>query len=148
MGCGHVATVWRKPSCSREECVVSLLSHARLSVTPWTVALQVSLSIEILQARISGVGCHTLLQEFFPTQRSNPGVLHCRWIFLQTESPGKPKNIGECSLTLLQGIFPTQELNQGLLHYRQILYQLSYKTVQKRAQRGEERREKWYYLGL
>ena len=68
--------------------------------------------------------------------------------FLPTESPGKPKNIGVCSLTLLQGIFPTQDLNQGLLHCRQILYQLSYKTVQKRAQRGEERREKWYYLGL
>ena len=26
------------------------------------------------------VGCHALLQEIFPTQRSNPGVLLCRWI--------------------------------------------------------------------
>jgi len=66
---------------------------------------------------------------------------------LPTESPGKPKNIGVVSLTLLQGIFPTQESNWGLLHCRQILYQLSYKTVQRRTQRGEGR-EKWYYLGL
>ena len=28
----------------------------------------------------TGVGCHCLLQEIFPTQESNPGLLHCRWI--------------------------------------------------------------------
>ena len=28
----------------------------------------------------TGVGCHALLQEIFPTQGSNPGVLLCRWI--------------------------------------------------------------------
>ena len=26
----------------------------------------------------TGVGCHSLLQGIFPTQRSNPSVLHCR----------------------------------------------------------------------
>ena len=26
----------------------------------------------------TGVGCHFLLQVFFPTQGSNPGLLHCR----------------------------------------------------------------------
>ena len=26
----------------------------------------------------TGVGCHFLLQEIFPTQGSNPGLLHCR----------------------------------------------------------------------
>ena len=28
----------------------------------------------------TGVGCHFLLQGIFPTQESNPGVLHCRQI--------------------------------------------------------------------
>ena len=28
----------------------------------------------------TGVGCHALLQEIFPTQRTNPGLLHYRWI--------------------------------------------------------------------
>ena len=28
----------------------------------------------------TGVGCHTLLQGIFPTQGSNPGLPHCRWI--------------------------------------------------------------------
>ena len=27
-----------------------------------------------------GVGCHALLQGIFPTQESNPGLPHCRWI--------------------------------------------------------------------
>ena len=34
----------------------------------------------ILQARILGVGCHSLLQGIFPTQGSNLGLLHCRQI--------------------------------------------------------------------
>ena len=28
----------------------------------------------------TGVGCHALFQGIFPTQGSNPGLLHCRWI--------------------------------------------------------------------
>ena len=28
----------------------------------------------------TGVGCHALLQGIFPTQESNPLLLHCRWI--------------------------------------------------------------------
>ena len=31
--------------------------------------------------KYTGVGCHALLQGVFPTQGSNPGLLHCRWIF-------------------------------------------------------------------
>ena len=27
-----------------------------------------------------GVACHALLQRIFPTQESNPDLLHCRWI--------------------------------------------------------------------
>ena len=74
----------------------------------------------------TGVGSLSLLQGIFPTQGSNPGLLHCSWIFLPVEPPGKPKNTGMGSLSLLQLIFPIQELNQGLLHCGQILYQLSY----------------------
>ena len=68
----------------------------------------------------------SLLQGIFPTQGLNTGLLHCRRIFLPSESPGKPKYTGAGSLNLLQGIFLTQESNQGHLHYRRILYRLSY----------------------
>ena len=72
----------------------------------------------------TGVGCHVLLQGIFPTQRSNPGLPHCRWTL--SEPPGKPMNTGVGSVPHLQGIFPTQESNWGLLNCRQTLYQLSY----------------------
>src|SRR5574337_1228739 len=37
----------------------------------------------------TGVDCHFLLQGIFPTQGSNPGLLHCRQT-LTSEPPGKP----------------------------------------------------------
>ena len=40
----------------------------------------------------TGVGCHAFLQGIFPTQRSNPGLSHRRWIL--SELPGKPKDLG------------------------------------------------------
>ena len=38
----------------------------------------------------TGVGCHVLLQGIFPTQGSNPGLLHCRWIRYQMSYQGSP----------------------------------------------------------
>ena len=75
----------------------------------------------------TGVGI-SLLQGIFPTQGSNPGLLHCRWILYQLSHKGSPRiqNTGVGSLSLLQGILPTQGSNRGLLHCRWILYQLSY----------------------
>ena len=46
-----------------------------------------------------------------PTQGSNLGLLHYRWILL-SEPSGKPKNTGMGSLSCLQWIFPTQEPNR------------------------------------
>ena len=42
----------------------------------------------------TGVGSHSLLQRIFPTQGSNPGLLHCRWILYQLsyESEGMHSN--------------------------------------------------------
>ena len=72
----------------------------------------------------TGVGSFSLLQGIFPTQGSNPGLPHCKWILYQLGPQGKPKNTGVGSLSLLQEIFPTQGSNPGLLHCRQILYHL------------------------
>ena len=35
--------------------------------------------------------CHALLQEIFPTQGSNPGLLHCRWILYHLSHQGSPR---------------------------------------------------------
>ena len=36
----------------------------------------------------TGVGCHALLQGIFPTQGSNPGLPHCRWILYHLSHRG------------------------------------------------------------
>ena len=38
----------------------------------------------------TGVGCHALLQGIFPTQGSNPGLLHCRQILYHLSHQGNP----------------------------------------------------------
>ena len=44
---------------------------------PWTVAYQAPPSMDS-PGKSTGVGCHFLFQGTFPTQGSNPGLLHCR----------------------------------------------------------------------
>ena len=39
----------------------------------------------------TGVGCHSLLQRIFPTQRLNLGFLHCRWILHHLSHQGSPR---------------------------------------------------------
>ena len=45
----------------------------------------------------TGVGSLSLLQWIIPTQGSNPGLPHCRWILYQLSYPGKPQvHLGCC----------------------------------------------------
>ena len=39
----------------------------------------------------TGVDCHAFLQGIFPTQGSNPGLLHCRYILYRLSHQGSPK---------------------------------------------------------
>ena len=39
----------------------------------------------------TGVGCHAVLQGIFPTQGSNPGLLHCRQILYHLSHQGSPR---------------------------------------------------------
>ena len=71
----------------RESVNFSVLSDP--FTTPWTAAHQTPLSMNS-PGKNTGVGCHFLLQGTFPTQRLNPGLLHCRQILLPSEPTGKP----------------------------------------------------------
>ena len=52
-----------------------------LFATPWTVCSPPGSSVHgDSPGKNAGVGCHALLQGIFPTQVSNPGLPHCRWI--------------------------------------------------------------------
>ena len=44
----------------------------------------------------TGMGCRALLWGIFPTEGSNPGLQHCRWILYNLSHQGSPK----CNYTL------------------------------------------------
>ena len=67
---------------------VKSLSRVRLFATPWTTcSLPASFIHGIFQARV--LSCHCLLQKIFPTQRSNPGLPHCRLCHLSHQRSSK-----------------------------------------------------------
>ena len=70
------------------------------------------------------MGSHSLLQGIFPTQGSNPDLLHCREILSHLSHWGSPK-ITDCCF-LLQGIFPTQGSNSCLLRCQAKSFPLSH----------------------
>ena len=61
-------------------------------IEPRSPALQVDSLLSELPEKPNnhGVGSLSLLQGNFPSQESNHGLLHCRWILLTAELPGKP----------------------------------------------------------
>ena len=67
---------------------VKMLVAQMCPAAPWTITHQAPLSMEFSrQEHCSG---KTFLSSGdLPTQGSNPGLLHCRWILYQ-EPPGKP----------------------------------------------------------
>ena len=53
------------------------------------------------------VHCHALLQGIFPTQGSNPGIPHCRWILYHLSYKGSPSQTEKekyCMTLLICGI--------------------------------------------
>ena len=63
-----------------------LLCRVRLFVTPWTSAWN-------SPGQNTGVGSLSLLQGIFPTQGSNPGLPHCRWILYRMSHKGSPMQL-------------------------------------------------------
>ena len=63
------------------------LSCVWLSATPWTIQ-----TMEFSRPD-PGVSSLSLLQGTFPTQGSNPGLLHCRQILYQLSRQGSPRTL-------------------------------------------------------
>ena len=63
--------------------------RVRLFVTPWTVAHRF-LCPWNSPGKNTGAGSHSFLQGIFPTQRLNPGLLHCKQILYPSKPSGKP----------------------------------------------------------
>ena len=106
-------------------CAVLIHSVVSNSATPWTVARQALLSMEILQARI--LEWVAMLSSRGSSQPKNWTQVSCiaggslQVGSLLSEPPRKSKNTGVSSPTPLQEIFPTRESNWDLLHCGQIL---------------------------
>ena len=74
------------------------------------------------------VGCHVLLQGIFPTQGSNPGLLHFRWIRYHLSHKGSPWILEWVVYPFSRG--SSWLRNQTRSHTcRQILYKLSYQGI-------------------
>ena len=78
----HKIQKWKKKLYCRTPvlCVLNHFSHVWLFETPWTCSPPDSFFLWDSLGKNTGVGCHVLLQGIFWTQRSNPHLLHCRWI--------------------------------------------------------------------
>ena len=61
------------------------LCHVQLFETPWLYNPWTS------PGQNTGVGSLSLLQEIFPTQGLNLGLLHCKWILYQLSHKGSPR---------------------------------------------------------
>ena len=86
---------WRPPGLSFSPPFISTVNDLVLCFSSWVVLCLVAQSCPTLcdlmdcsppgssvhgdsPGKYTGVGCHPLLQGIFPTQESNPGLLHCR----------------------------------------------------------------------
>jgi len=114
-----------RKQCAYVKCECEGRSVMSDSVTPWTVARQVPLSMEFSrQVYLSGLPFPS--PGDLPNSGIEPRSPTLQADSLLSEPPGKPKHTGVGHLSLLQGILLTQESNRGLLHCRWILYQRSY----------------------
>ena len=69
-------------------CMLSCFGYVQLFVTLWTVALHAPLSMEFSRQEYrSGLPVPSIS----PTQGSNPGLLHCRWILYHCATWESPK---------------------------------------------------------
>ena len=50
----------------------------------------------VFPGKSAGVDCHFLLQGIFPTQESNPGLLHCRQTLYRLSHQGSPGKFTGC----------------------------------------------------
>ena len=84
---------WNSPGKNTGACACMRAKSLQLCPTlcnTMDCSLPGSPAMGILQAITLGVGCCALLQEIFPTQGWNPGLLHCRQILYHLSHQGSP----------------------------------------------------------
>ena len=79
----------------------------------------------------TGVGCHSLLQGIFPTQRSNLGLPHCRQIFYHLSHQGNPSHKGTEAKSIHLPVYweCCKQVWEGLQHYHTVEGERAQKTL-------------------
>ena len=98
-----------------------MLSCVQLSVTPWTVATRLLCPWDS-PGRNTGVDCHFLLQRIFPTQGSNPDLLHHREILYRPSPQGSTiSSVPFSRLVVSDPLDPMNRSTPGLPVHHQLL---------------------------
>ena len=74
-------------------CMLGCFGYIQLFGTLWTIAYQASLSVGFSRLEYWS-GLPVPSPGIFPTQESNPGLLHCRKILYQLSHKGSPSTWG------------------------------------------------------
>ena len=77
-------------------CCALLFSRVGLFAALWTAATRLLWPWNSL-GKNTGMSSHFPLQGIFPTQGSNPGLLHCRWILYHLSHQGSPSSLWSAS---------------------------------------------------
>ena len=78
----------------REGDMLCLVARSRLTLCdPMDCSPPGSCVLGNSPGKTTGVGCHALLWGIIPTQGSNLGLLHCRWILYHMSHQGSPRVI-------------------------------------------------------
>ena len=71
--------------------MLNCVSHSVMSDSLWPQRLQSTRNPWNSPGKNTGVGRHSLLHGIFPTQDSDLGLLHCRWILYHLSHQGSTK---------------------------------------------------------
>ena len=76
------------------KCIVCLVTQSRPTLCdPMDCSLPDSSVYGDSSGKITGSGCHALLQGLFPIQGSNPGLLHCKWLLYHLSHQGSSGSV-------------------------------------------------------
>ena len=87
----------------------------------------------------AAVGCHFLLQEIFPTQGLNPGLLHYRQMLYHLSHQGSPSQVKR-KLSGWEKIIPDETTDKGLISkiYKQLI-QLNIRKTNNQIKKWEKK---------
>ena len=133
--------------CCAVLCCAKLLSCVRLFVTPWPVAHQAPLSMGDSSGKNTGVSCHALLQGIFPTQGSNPGLLHSRQIVYRMSHQRNPRILEWVAYPFSRASFwPRNRTGSPPLKVNSLPAKLSGKPLLHNATPQKDSRKGWRLL--